>query len=130
MAVVSIRMARGPTAGGVDSFAGVDDQVQQDLLKLDGVSEDGWQCLASRDANRNASPLHVVTEKADDIVDERVGVHRNALLVLLAEKCAQPSDDLRRPSDGRGDVGQGFLHRGSLTRSFAQQAACGLACLS
>ena len=92
-----------------NGLPGVDDQVQDDLSELDGVSEHGWQRLPAGEAHHDVLALYVVPEQPQHVLDQRVDVDRGVLGVLLAEQSPQSADRLRSPVGVPGDVDEGVF---------------------
>ena len=87
-------------------FRGVEQNVEDDLLELDGVAEHPRQVLRQREVHADALRLQLAAQQHHHLHDERVDVRRLVFRRLLAEQRPQPANDLGCPLGVGSDIGQ------------------------
>ena len=87
-------------------FRGVEQDVEDDLLELDGVAEHPRQVLRQREVHADALRLQLAAQQHHHLHDERVDVRRLVFRRLLAEQRPQPANDLGCPLGVGSDIGQ------------------------
>ena len=111
---------------GAHGLAGIQKQVQHDLLQLDPIATDAWQTRCQPGVDRHASLDQLAVRQGQDFRRNVVDIERLEAPLVLLQQRAQPGDDLAGAQVVGHDVVKNLAHRGQVGRGSRQQALGGL----
>ena len=87
----------------------IHDQIQQDLLQMDGIGRDRWKTRSQLSLDRRRAPKQIGMQEPQHFDDDLIQINRAPLSFTLADKTMDPVNDVARAPRVCQNILQQFL---------------------